>query len=868
MVRSGRYSHFISRLAPGTGRGLRLVLLLLVLPLLGLAHCAEENPFLPKISHRGLPSRTSGSFELKILQVGVDIIATLSKSDNQDLIPDTYGGSLQGTWGSPSTVDDAGVAGTGTYLNSEFKIVPFNAGKTDPEPSESSTACNNELSCGFSPRDDSVFLMHFELTKDGGLVQNSLEYIKANYGSGTTPQDQLANLMKMTPGNIPIQNIPYLGTAYTVLISIFDFFGLGDTLDGAIRSGVASTYGIGVNDFIVSPKILQEAVVRILMYPVADGEIIKAGDIKNRDRANKSHLVVLCEENSSPKVADHGANRVKPCSTPGALRPGPRGNQFLPVPPHEALDNGPDVFRDPANYSTTRLALPVFLGDALADFKTLAVKDYKTLLDLESGLINRGQAGSGRLSFIDPVFEEAGQGITVASPKTELMFGESSENPDPDPGEFWMRLPVKVPGLARDGFDFSRGDYAGEDSVTADGILIYIGDRGAFNKCFPNGAGQKMALIGTPSAEGIQAGCVDVGGGSDPTGAGMTMGNMESEPKMSMKMKMEKDQVLNTVFASIHYQYADKAFCIGFTIYNFCDFGFELELEPMTQDLVPYFYTATDMTFDIENIDVGLTREQMSAAVKSTFNGTKNNGRPVVDLGEFQSVLPCNNSTGTDCYYCDPLEAGYPQTCYARCNSENPNWLNSNTAFCRPVVDAGGKPVELTEAEKLAKADAQRPLRRISDVLFDNSVGSPNIYADLLYLNTNESGHSGPGDELDGAEGNGTPILFWKDQGGSNTAVGFYVDETLSRPICAEEFAYEHCVTSKKIFTNSGNGAAFSRGNKEGDKAALYISDSAALIVNNVTKTVYTQDETGSIYRLTVYKSPNPRKINVDWERL
>ncbi|MCB1318493.1 MAG: hypothetical protein KDK27_21150, partial [Leptospiraceae bacterium] len=264
--------------------------------------CAiEENPFLDKITQKGLEPRTSGVLELKILQVGVDVIATLSKSDMLRLIPDSYGGDLQGTWGEPSTDSDPGEAGSGTFLNSEFRMMPRGASYEDAEPGPNGangTDCNIEGNCSFVPRNDSIFLMHFEITSPGGLIENALNFIK------TQPQDdqpkrEMQELLNMTPNNLPITKIPVLGTLYSVVYAIADFIGLGSGFDNMVRNSIADMYAIGRNQNIVSPQFVQEAVVRNIIYPIADGTIVKEEDLNFDDFDNRRRLVVLCEQNAN-----------------------------------------------------------------------------------------------------------------------------------------------------------------------------------------------------------------------------------------------------------------------------------------------------------------------------------------------------------------------------------------------------------------------------------------------------------------------------------------------------------------------------------------------------------------------------------------
>lgn len=771
--------------------------------------CAEENPFLPKISQKGLPAATDGYLELRYIGNRTTVQATLSKTDLMKLIPSDYGGDLEGSFGGTSTL------GSGTYLNSNFKFV-------DGTGSD----CSGSEQCYLRPESDSIYLLNFELTKKGGLLENSLAYIRNNYGSQICTNDafcsseqKMGALMAMKPSTIPVTNIPILGTIYDMLLGLASWFSLDDNLDQIIREGVAGTYSIGVNDYIVSPEFVQEATVRKVMYYYPE---------------DKNKTLVLCEENSA-------VNGGKQCTNPGGLRKGAPGFQELPADPVTQLaDPGPG-YRDPSGYVGSRIALPIFLGDSLADFQTLFTGNYKDWLRIKQGKVssqNNCDVSDPSGLGIEPryrylrsriangtIYDCAGQ----SEMKTLIMYNQRSERPDPDTTEFFQRLPVTISGTAYDGFDLTSASYAGADSLTEDAILLWVSDRGAyFGGCLPNSAGVYWSGCADPDRPWVNPA---TGGDGDFYGAGMYMANMNPAPRLDIDMYMTAEQARNTVETSIEYQYKDKTYCIGLTLWDYCDFGLELNVESLTQSLTEYFYDSNEpVLFELRNIDVGLSREEMIASVKQSFNGYINNdfNQPITDPGDFQSVSPGNN------YYCDPLQPGFPGSC---------------SSF-RPGSDS------LSSTERLYKARAQRPLRQISDTLFDNSSGSPNFYLTqmLLYAeNTSDCTMVNPRPR---------PVLIYQDQGGAGVKAGFYSQlNSQGVPdgdICA---IAGNCISGAQV----PRSACSDTEDKTAEYAG-YLDSNRYIILNNNTKTLYIQAENATVYRLDFEQSSDPDIVRARWE--
>ena len=821
-------------------------------------NCTGEDPFIAKITQRALPITNEGFFELRYLGNRTTVLATLSKSDMQRLVPqEEYGGDLAGGF-----TDGPGGIGTGTFLNANFNFKELNSatGGNDDD------VCEADEQCVIVPEDDSIYLLNFEITAKGGLLEGSLQKIGDKYGAtpcteqaNCTPEQKMGAMLTMSPANLPITNIPYLGAAYSAGIAIADGFSsvisffadlfgfscggacnLGAELDRVIREGIRDTYSLAsVNTKIVSKEFVQEAVVRQIMY------------VANSDNAKKT--LVLCEEGSA------ASNGTVICDNPGGLRKGAPGNQVLPKDPPTQLGNVGD-YRDPTKYVGTRIALPIFMGDAMADMNTLFVNTYKSYLDYKKGTMppvqyrQNGTSYASRYSYLDSVLAD-GKILNRENKeiKTEIMLNEKSTTPDPGVGEFYQRLPVTIAGTAYDGFALATSSYAGADSLTEDAILIWISDRGAYyGGCLPNASNIYWERCRDGLAEDEKPWLRPATGGlNDFFGAGMYMGNMSEAPKLTMDFFMSATQVRGTIETAVDYQYKDKTLDLIF---------FELDLNSLTKSLTEYFYdTTSDLTFSLDGIDVGLTREQMAAATKQSFNGYLDNDptKPIVDPGDFQAV------NASSLYYCDPLSANFPSSCT---NFRSPN-------------------DQLTNEERIWKARAQKPLRRISDTLFDNSKGKPNFYLNQLKLRTlGRCKYDTAGNttttmvapfslSTNFVTVKSVPVLFYQYQGGAAVKSGFYLDKELTQNVCdiagnciKAEMVEGSSTTSCQVPNVAGTALINEPDTGLVAKYSAYLDSNQYLIANNFTKKVYVQAENGKKYEIEIPESTDPDKVRAKWK--
>ena len=276
-------------------------------------------------------------------------------------------------------------------------------------------------------------------------------------------------------------------------------------------------------------------------------------------------------------------------------------------------------------------------------------------------------------------------------------------------------------------------------------------------------------------------------------------------------------------------------------------------MQSFTGDLIDHFYDpGVDLTFKLTDIDVGLTPEELTAASKQTMNGYINNDQslPIVDPGDFQSVNPgfshpepgvFQGAPGP--FYCNPLQAGYPGTC----------------------TDFRPNSVKLTQQERLAKSEAQKPLREISGTLFDNSSGNPNFYLFQLKLRLSKDCNIEPSGTF-----KTTPVLVYEDQGGIGVSAGFYLDKELSRPTsayCADPLnsqeAPGNCIEPEMV--PGALAACLPEDDLTVDYNA-YVNSNQYLVLNNFAKCVYVQAENSLVYKVCFDNLSDSSLVRGTWE--